>query len=600
MNFMAPMIESLHVRGFRSLADVELTNLTPAIILIGPNGSGKSNILQFLYLLHYMLGHRRLARWVERHGGASDQLFGGSDATDQIEAEITIKVAEMRYDYRFTLEYAYPEHLYFRKEAFRSRVGEGSKGKKWHDLGNGHREANLVLAAQSNEFSHLDKTEAATIVKILRQCTVFQFHNTDFRSSIRRGFPLRFHGRKLRFDGGNLAAVLYYMEREDRKRYEQICRYVQRILPGFDQFEIEKHEGKVALRWQSSWSDYGFGAHLTSDGSLRTFALVTLLNSTAETLPDVILLDEPELGLHPAAVTLIGNMIQSLATQKQVIVATQSPLLVDLFNLKQIRVLELRYGRTEIHEVDPAQYTHWLDDYSTGELWQRNLLGGPSVIRLAISVEGETEVDFVNIVLAPHLRGKGVEPIPILPHSRGGNIRVDRVASAMAELFWSFDHVTSLVDFYGFMDKDNDSPSQLEHRIDNAVGQRIHSSWDETRVFAYVQLHEFEALLFSDVHSFGIVFDGLPDGVLAKLLEVRAHFSSPEDINDNSTTAPSKRISQLVPGYNKRLHGPDPRCRNRLVRHPRRMQPIQQVVDPTGVAWQLVLFTSQRNVQQPS
>ena len=183
--------------------------------------------------------------------------------------------------------------------------------------------------------------------------------------------------------------------------------------------------------------------------------------------------------------------------------------------------------------------------------------GGPSVIRLAISVEGETEEDFVNMVLAPHLRGKGVEPVPILPHGRGGNIRVDRVASAMAELFWNFDYVTSLVDFYGFVDKDNDAPCQLERRIDNAVGQRIQSSWDESRVFAYVQLHEFEALLFSNIHRFSAVFDDLPDGALARLQEVRRHFSSPEDINDNSATAPSKRISQLVPGYNKRLHGPD-------------------------------------------
>ena len=179
------------------------------------------------------------------------------------------------------------------------------------------------------------------------------------------------------------------------------------------------------------------------------------------------------------------------------------------------------------------------------------------MIRLAMSVEGETEVDFVKMVLAPHLHSKGVEPIPILPHGRGGNIRVDRVASAMAELFWNFDYVTSLVDFYGFVDKDNDAPCQLERRIDNAVGQRIQSSWDETRVFAYVQLHEFEALLFSDVHRFSTVFNDLPDGALARLQEVRRRFSSPEDINDNSATAPSKRISQLVPSYNKRLHGPD-------------------------------------------
>ena len=375
MNPVAPMIESLRIRGFRSLADIVLTDLTPATVLIGANGSGKSNILQFLHLLHHMLSRRRLAQFVERQGGASDQLFGGSDATDRIEAEITLKADELRYDYRFTLEYAYPNRLYFSEEAFRCRVGRDRKGAKWHDLGSAHQEANLVLAAQSNEFPHLDSTAASTIVKVLRQCVVYQFHNTDYRSSIRRASHSRPFGR-LHYDGGNLAAVLYQMEREDRRRYERICRYIRRILPGFDQFDIEAHEGRLTLRWQSSWNDHGFGAHLTSDGSLRIFALVTLLNSALKTLPDVVLLDEPELGLHPAAVTLVGGMIHSLAARKQVIVATQSPLLVDLFSLEQARILELRNGRTESREFDPAGYARWLEDHSTGELWQRNLLGG--------------------------------------------------------------------------------------------------------------------------------------------------------------------------------------------------------------------------------
>lgn len=372
---MAPRIESLRVRGFRSLADIDLTNLTSATVLLGPNGSGKSNILRFLYLLPYMVARRHLARFVERYGGASDQLFGGSDATDQIQAEITLKSGTTRYDYRFILEYAYPDRLIFGEEAFRCRPGKDHKDTKWHDLGSAHREANLVLAAQSNEFPHLDKTAAAAIVQVLQQCMVFQFHNTDYRSAIRRDTHVRPYS-KLRFDGGNLAAVLYRMEREDRKRYERICQYIRRILPGFDQFDIVEHEGKVAIQWLSDWSDYGIGAHLTSDGSLRTFALVTLLNCTPEMLPDVVLLDEPELGLHPAAVTLIGSMIQSLALQKQVIVATQSPLLVDLFSLEQTRILELKHGRTTIREVDPAEYAQWLNEYSTGELWQRNLLGG--------------------------------------------------------------------------------------------------------------------------------------------------------------------------------------------------------------------------------
>ena len=144
----------------------------------------------------------------------------------------------------------------------------------------------------------------------------------------------------------------------------------------FDRFAIEESYGKVSLRWKAKGTDKTIGAHLTSDGSLRFFALVTLLNLPPEILPSVILLDEPELGLHPAAITLIGGMIKSLAEQRQVIVATQSPLLVDAFDLSEIFVLDLEDGRTKVRKLYKSDYQHWLDEYTTGELWQKNLLGG--------------------------------------------------------------------------------------------------------------------------------------------------------------------------------------------------------------------------------
>ena len=179
------------------------------------------------------------------------------------------------------------------------------------------------------------------------------------------------------------------------------------------------------------------------------------------------------------------------------------------------------------------------------------------MIRLAIVVEGETEEDFVNRVLAEHLRTRRVEPYPILPHGRGGNISVARLAPEIAKLSWNFDFVTSLVDFYGFKDKGGATPDELEQRINRDVNSRIHQSQGESRAFAYVQRHEFESLLFSNPSCFGAVFDNIPDNTLADLREIRCRFRTPEDINDSSATAPSNRIAQLVPGYDKRLHGPD-------------------------------------------
>ena len=375
MSSPSTKIESIRIRGFRSLADVDLAELNQATVLIGPNGSGKSNIMRFVDMLHHMLRHQRLGQFVERQGGASDQLFGGSGVTERIEAEIALKAEGGGYDYRISLEYAHPDRLSFSQESLRCRGNGATVVADWQDLGNGHREANLLLAAQSEEFPHVPRTAAQKVVNALRQCVVYHFHNTDDRSYIKQNCDVSDCNR-LRNRGDNLAAVLYRMEREDRKRYARICRYIRRILPGFDHFEIEEHYGKVALRWRADWSDHTFGAHLTSDGSLRAFALVTLLNLPTEMLPDVILLDEPELGLHPAAVTLLGSMIRALSERKQVIVATQSPLLVNSFDLAEVIVLELNQGRTEVRRYDPDEYRHWLEDYAAGELWEKNLLGG--------------------------------------------------------------------------------------------------------------------------------------------------------------------------------------------------------------------------------
>lgn len=183
------------------------------------------------------------------------------------------------------------------------------------------------------------------------------------------------------------------------------------------------------------------------------------------------------------------------------------------------------------------------------------------MIRLAISVEGRTEEEFVKLVLAEHLRAKGVEPQPVLigkhgKGNKGGDVTVKRLASEMATLYWSFDAVTSLVDFYGFRDKDDRSVERLERYLLKKVRARIrHREWVETKVFPYVQRHEFEGLLFSDVNAFTSVMDA-PEESVAELRRIRSQFQTPEDIDDGAETAPSKRIARTTAMYRKALHGP--------------------------------------------
>lgn len=174
------------------------------------------------------------------------------------------------------------------------------------------------------------------------------------------------------------------------------------------------------------------------------------------------------------------------------------------------------------------------------------------MIRLAISVEGPTEEEFVKNVLADHLRSKGVEPQPILLN---GNVTVERLASDIARLIWSFNRVTSLVDFYGFRDKNTATPEQLEQRILERVARKINRSWDRSRVIPYVQQYEFEGLLFSNVDAFADAIDASEESA-EELRSIREKFPTPEDINDNSETAPSKRIEKIIRQYEKVVDGP--------------------------------------------
>lgn len=369
-------IESVHIRGFRSLADVEVNDIPNAAVFIGANGSGKSNFIRFFEMMSWMLRSRRLAEFVKIQGGADDQLFEGNRVTSRIEAEIRMRTDKGRNDYRFKLSYADTDSLYFSEERFRFNGNDHTAEAPWHSLGSTHEEAKIVEAAQAVEPQDFNPTTARVIVNLLRKCSVYQFHDTSNYSNFKKKGDVG-DNDYLRSHGGNLAAVLHRLEQEDINRFEWINNQIRRILPVFDRFEIEESYGKVLLRWKAKNTDKTFGAHLTSDGSLRFFALATLLNLPSGMLPDILLLDEPELGLHPAAVSLVGGMIKSLAVDRQIIVATQSPLLVDAFDLDEIFVLELQDGQTAFRKLKPDDYQSWLDDsFTPGELWQKNLLGG--------------------------------------------------------------------------------------------------------------------------------------------------------------------------------------------------------------------------------
>ncbi len=368
-------IDSISIKGFRSLADVSVSCLSDVVVMIGPNGSGKSNVIRFFEMLIWMLKSRRLAEFVARNGGADDQLFGGSKRTSKIEAAVALRTGVGTCDYSFSLTFARPDNLRVGPETI-AWGKDGEEPNAWHISPRGRIESEIIEDLQDAKKAPRSAGSALTMLRLLSDHQVYQFHDTSDTSYMKINWDIS-DNHHLLSDGRNLAAVLHRLEHEDVRRFDVICRHIGRVLPGFDRFIIEESYGKVFLRWKAKWTDKTFGAHLTSDGSLRFFALVTLLNLPSEMLPSVILLDEPELGLHPAAIGLIADMIKQLSHDKQIIVATQSPLLVDESELDEIIVLDLEDGRTKLRKLNADDYKVWLDDdYTPSQLWHKNVLGG--------------------------------------------------------------------------------------------------------------------------------------------------------------------------------------------------------------------------------
>lgn len=362
-------IAKVSIHGFRGLRQIDALELPQLTVLIGANGAGKSTLIRFFEMLGWMLKHRRLQEFVLRHGGGDDQFFMGSRVTPMIRAEVEAEMADQLLTYGFELGHlSAGDAVFIQREYFIEAHSSFPVGFRRSNVGGGvSREALLP------EF---DDRSAKKICRLLRECTVYQFHDTSDKASIRMRWDVT-DAVRLRSDGGNLAAVLLALRENHFKRYQLVGRQIQRVLPAFKDFVLEANYGKVDLRWMGQQSDKVFGPHLTSDGSLRLFCLLTLLNLPPEQLPDVMFFDEPELGLHPHAITLVAEMFKRVSATRQVFLATQSPHLVDCFELENIIVASANNGETVLRNLPREQYQRWLDDeYQLSDIWLKQPVGG--------------------------------------------------------------------------------------------------------------------------------------------------------------------------------------------------------------------------------
>lgn len=373
-------LTSLSLSGYKSIAsqnDSQTIDFQNTTVIIGANGAGKSNLVSFFKMLNLMTTGA-LQEYIGRHGGANSLLHYGSKQTVRIEADLKFAKDENVDSYSFALSHASGDTLIFTNEELSwHNTTKYSKPQKVQ-LGSGHKESLLY-----SEMSSAEDSTAKEIYQVLRSCQVFQFHDTSLTSTIRNKVYIE-NNKFLYSDAGNLAPFLLALKnnREYNKYYKRIVERIRLVMPEFGDFDLSPGEfssESILLNWRErDEHEYVFGPHQLSDGTLRFMALAALLMQPPELLPAIIIIDEPELGLHPLAISILAGMVRSASQHSQVILATQSPRLVDEFDIDDIVVIERdkKSKKSIFKKLNSVELQYWLDDYSVSELWEKNVFGG--------------------------------------------------------------------------------------------------------------------------------------------------------------------------------------------------------------------------------
>ena len=374
-------LSAITIKGFRSIGSVEDLVIRPINVLIGANGSGKSNFLGVFKLLQAIRAGR-LQDYVARAGGADRILHFGAKVTENL----TIRVAfgEGHPQYEITLGIAHDDRIFPSSEGMHSRE-EGIPYPIHTQLGlrmPGERDSEAAISVPWPRVPRDDpwawSVVEADIQDHLQRWRVYHFPDTGASSPIKKHNDLH-DNRFLRPDAANLAAFLYLLHEKHSSEYDLIRRTVRLVAPFFEDFRLEPlalNEDKIRLEWRHKRSDAYFDASSLSDGTLRFVALATLLLQPESLRPSVILVDEPELGLHPYAISLFAALVKQAAVKSRVILATQSPILLDHFEPEDVLVTDLVAGQTTFRRLNSDDLEVWLEDYSLGQLWEKNELGG--------------------------------------------------------------------------------------------------------------------------------------------------------------------------------------------------------------------------------
>jgi predicted ATPase len=366
---MGKPIDRITLRGFKSieqLSDFELSNLN---VLIGANGAGKSNFVDFFRMLR-SFADESFQQYVNNAGGGDSLLFLGPKVTREIYSSVGFGANF----YQFKLNPTPAGTLQFGNEVF------GYRGSSDTYPGGG-LESWLKRNKDDESRNYRGHRGVGSYVyESVSSWTVYHFHDTSSLAPMRRDQAVR-DWERFRHDASNVAPFLFRLRSEAPGSYELIRDTVRLVAPFFDDFllrpQTKGSNEQIRLEWRQKGNDFPFQPSQLSDGTIRFICLAICLLQPE--LPATVIIDEPELGLHPYAISMLADLIKSAAERTQVIVSTQSPSLLDYFEPDQVVVVSREDGRSTFERLDAASLATWLEDYSVGELWQKNVVqGGPT------------------------------------------------------------------------------------------------------------------------------------------------------------------------------------------------------------------------------
>jgi predicted ATPase len=360
-------LQRLKVTNFKSIREQELA-FRPLNVFIGGNGSGKSNLIGVFHLLKEIVG-QHLAGYTQLKGGADSMLYYGRKHSPQLELDVEFGEGNTTNRYRVRLSGANDDTLFIGEEvAYYHEKLHHPKKPYDRPVTSNSKESQLVRRKDEHACY-------SQILSDLERYRVYHFHDTSDTASA-KGYCDLEDNRFFRPQAENLPAFLYWLQQRKPDHFSLIQDTVRQIAPFFGQFLLAPsrlNPSKIRLEWQERGSDAYFNASSLSDGTLRFICLCTLL--LQPDLPPLVLLDEPELGLHPAAITVLAHMLSSAATRTQVVVATQSVTLVNQFTPEDVWAVDREKNQSVFRQLSSADRTEWLENYALGELWEKNLLG---------------------------------------------------------------------------------------------------------------------------------------------------------------------------------------------------------------------------------